>query len=275
MDLMLAGRDPHKAVQMLYELSILRSSLKFPEACKELSEKASNKELKMFQSVKLVQVMWSLYELFHKDPLVFGVPLALPEKADLFYLALILPFAEYKYEQKGRAHEVYEYIINTGLKKTHTFARLAKHCYDNIARLHTVIKEPFNPVTTGFLIKDLGINKGPAILLSICKDYNTNVQEKDIEYKVKEELMSSVLNEYKNWIQMSDKMMIWNAESIKPHFDGKELAKMFEVSPGKIVKHLLDDQLSWQLVNPAKTKEDYAAYVEANKKVILSNIPSK
>eukprot|EP00826_Nyctotherus_ovalis_P040994 TRINITY_DN4083_c0_g1_i8.p1 TRINITY_DN4083_c0_g1~~TRINITY_DN4083_c0_g1_i8.p1 ORF type:complete len:119 (+),score=47.71 TRINITY_DN4083_c0_g1_i8:34-357(+) len=84
-----------------------------------------------------------------------------------------------------------------------------------------------------------------------------------------------VLNEYKNWIQMSDKMMIWNAESIKPHFDGKELAKMFEVSPGKIVKHLLDDQLSWQLVNPAKTKEDYAAYVEANKKVILSNIPSK
>lgn len=116
MDLMLAGRDPHKAVQILYELNILRSSLKFPNACKELSENAPSKEMKMFQSVKLVQSMWFLHELFRKDPLVLGVPLALPEKADLFYLALILPFAEYKYEQKGRTHDVYEYIINTGLK---------------------------------------------------------------------------------------------------------------------------------------------------------------
>lgn len=129
--------------------------------------------------------------------------------------------------------------------------------------------------TIGFLIKDLGANKGPAILLSICKDYNAEAQEKEIECKVKEELMSSVLSGYKSWVQMSEKMMVWSAESVKPHFDGKELAKIFEVSPGKIVKHLLDEQLSWQFANPAKTKKDYAAYVEANRKAILANVSSK
>jgi hypothetical protein len=116
MDLMLAGRVPHIATQMLYELNILQHSLKFPDACKELSEDSSKKEVKTFESVKLVQAMYYLYELFLKNPLVIGESLTFSNKADLYYLALILPFAEYKYTLKGRVHEVYEYVINTGLK---------------------------------------------------------------------------------------------------------------------------------------------------------------
>jgi len=113
---MLAGKSPHVAIQMLYELNILKHSLKFPETCKNLSEDNSEKEIRIFESVKLVQTMYYLYEHFLKNPLILGQPLTLPDKVDLFYLSLILSFIKYKYTQKGRVHDVYDYIINTGLK---------------------------------------------------------------------------------------------------------------------------------------------------------------
>ena len=87
--------------------------------------------------------------------------------------------------------------------------------------------------------------------------------------------MNSILDKYRTWINTTNEMKIWNADKIKPHFDGKELTQMFGVSQGKIVKHLLNDQFSWQLMNPTKTKEDFAKYVETNKQTILTNLSGK
>ena len=125
LDLIFVGKNPHVAVQMLYELSILQHSSKIPPTCAgrdtsltsriELCDPAI-KQQKAFMSLKCVQVLHYIHELLLKDPTLFGRALQLPDKGDLYYLGLILPYIGHKHTQKGKTLNVYEYIINDGLK---------------------------------------------------------------------------------------------------------------------------------------------------------------
>ena len=72
--------------------------------------------------------MHYIRDVLQKVPDVFGKMIILPEKSDLYYLALILPYTGYKYISKGKKLNVYEYVINDGLKVTFFF-RTQDHFY--------------------------------------------------------------------------------------------------------------------------------------------------
>ena len=129
----------------------------------------------------------------------------------------------------------------------------------------------------GYLLKKLTKNKIPSILLSICKEYNKNMKYNlsDTNYNINKELINSIIKKYQIWIEESYKAMIWDIEKIKPHFNGNELAKMFHVMHGKIIRDLQDNQFRWQLLNITKRKEDYEKYVGQNKEDILKNLKNK
>ncbi len=82
----------------------------------ELTKDPAEKQRKAFESLKAVQTMHFIRGMLEKSPDALEKPLTLPEKVDSYYLALILPYIGYKYTQKGKKINVYEYIINDGLK---------------------------------------------------------------------------------------------------------------------------------------------------------------
>ena len=147
-----------------------------------------------------------------------------------------------------------------------------------------VVIEPFDILSTGnfslnlgYLLKELSNNRGCVLILSLCHEYSRQSIYKitDSEYTIDEVLMKNIIEKYKIWIESADKAMIWDVDKIKPFLDGKELIKIFEVEQGRIAKHLLNNQFTWQLMNPTKTKEDYQEYVKANRENILKDLLSK
>ncbi len=67
-------------------------------------------------SLKSVQVLHHILDMLNKDPLVLGKELQLGNIADLYYIALLLPYKNYQYPVKGKPRSVFEYVINDGLK---------------------------------------------------------------------------------------------------------------------------------------------------------------
>jgi len=87
--------------------------MKLPEGFKVSSDKYKQM---IFESLKYIQIMHYLHQLFKEDPLLLVKPISIPDKVDLLYLALILPYTNYKCIHKGKLCKVYEYIISNGFK---------------------------------------------------------------------------------------------------------------------------------------------------------------
>lgn len=113
LDLIFGGENSSVAIEMAYKCGILRYCTKLPENFKVSREEHQRL---VFESLKSVQLMSHLHQLFLKNVSILGKPLLLPEKVDLFYLSLILPYAEHKYMHKGKQCKVYEHIAYTGFK---------------------------------------------------------------------------------------------------------------------------------------------------------------
>lgn len=139
------------------------------------------------------------------------------------------------------------------------------------------VNYPFEVVAAGYILKDLGNLRGPTILLAICKEYNLAAQHKPVEIKctIKGKLLQAIMDRYSVWVEKIEKALIWEADKITPFFNGKKLAELFKVGTGEVVKHLNNHQFSWQLMNPTKTKENYAIYVAGNREAILSELSIK
>ncbi len=136
LDLMFAGRDPHHAAQILYELNIMQHSLKVPPVCEgiraaNLRVELKNEEVrqqKAFASLKAIQAMHYLWETLKKDPMALGMHITFEDKDkskgkgkdNLYYLAMLLPYVGYKYMLKGKSVNVYEYVMSDGLKVSRT-----------------------------------------------------------------------------------------------------------------------------------------------------------
>ena len=42
---------------------------------------------------------------------------------------------------------------------------------------------------------------------------------------------------------------------MKPQLDGKQICELYGIKPGKAIKHLIDEQLRFQILHPAATYE--------------------
>ncbi|MDR3549733.1 MAG: hypothetical protein P4M11_15915 [Candidatus Pacebacteria bacterium] len=152
--------------------------------------------------------------------------------------------------------------------------KLARECYENLERVNMCANEPFNVLSTGHILKDLGEARKEAVLTSMCRDYIVGAQHKpgEVDYTINAAAMSALIAKYRTWIENTEKAKIGDADKIKPHFDGNSLAKLFGMKPGRVVKHLLSNQFTWQLNHPTGTKAEYEDYVAKNKESIVSSL---
>lgn len=98
---------------------------------------------------------------------------------------------------------------------------------------------------------------------------STLAKETDPNYKIDVAEYVKIQTKYQNWVKNINEAKIWEADKIKPFYNGSELVILFGVKPGKITKFLVTNQFEWQLSNPEKTKEDYEKYVIENKDNLL------
>ena len=52
---------------------------------------------------------------------------------------------------------------------------------------------------------------------------------------------------------------------MRPALDGKQICALYEVRPGKHLKPLLDELISFQIIEPQATKEDAETYLIGKK----------
>ena len=58
--------------------------------------------------------------------------------------------------------------------------------------------------------------------------------------------------------------------NVRPILDGKELCTLYGVKPGKLVKPLLDELISFQILHPQASKDDAEAYLMGKKGEFLA-----
>jgi len=61
-----------------------------------------------------------------------------------------------------------------------------------------------------------------------------------------------------------------NVHQVRPVLDGKQICALYEVKPGKLLKPLIDELLTFQILEPQATKEDAEAFMVAKKAEFLA-----
>jgi len=70
--------------------------------------------------------------------------------------------------------------------------------------------------------------------------------------------------------QFIDASGLTNIHTVKFAIDGKRLCKLYEVQPGPIMKPLLDELFSFQILHPGASVEDAEVYMVAKKGEFLA-----
>ena len=62
-----------------------------------------------------------------------------------------------------------------------------------------------------------------------------------------------------------DDIGLTDVHNTRPLLDGKQICALYEIKPGKMIKPLLDELLSFQILHPEASKEDAQAYLIGKK----------
>ena len=61
-----------------------------------------------------------------------------------------------------------------------------------------------------------------------------------------------------------------DVHNTRPLLDGKQICALYEIKPGKMIKPLLDELLSFQILQPEATKDDAQEYLLGKKSEFMA-----
>ncbi|TDH72176.1 hypothetical protein CCR75_000996 [Bremia lactucae] len=162
--------------------------------------------------------------------------------------ALLLPFRRLCVRDKRR-RSVALVVVQDFLKLPNRNAKDVAIAVASVDDFVMATKDAFDRVKVGLLIRRIGAQ------WKICCDA-ARVQEITNAEGSLDDARASVATRYDYFysqVQDADLHDVWK---LKPLLNGNDLAKHCDIKPGPQMKELLDRIISWQLVNPAKTRDE-------------------
>lgn len=87
---------------------------------------------------------------------------------------------------------------------------------------------------------------------------------------IDEDKLSSILAKQSALNGAISAMGLTGVHSMRPVLDGKAICGLYEISPGKLIKPLLDELLSFQILHPEATRDDAETYLRGKKSELLA-----
>ena len=82
--------------------------------------------------------------------------------------------------------------------------------------------------------------------------------------------LSAILAKQRALNEVISAMGLTEVHNVRPILDGKAICALYEIRPGKMIKPLLDELLSFQILHPEATKEDAETYLSGKKSELLA-----
>uniref|UniRef100_A0AAV1U2P0 Poly A polymerase head domain-containing protein n=1 Tax=Peronospora matthiolae TaxID=2874970 RepID=A0AAV1U2P0_9STRA len=260
-----SAAHPERAVQLLHELG-LSESVFLPPALLEKTPvcradgKAENiDEHAWGRSYAYVSEMCQL--MMASGDVLDVDSLTLEKKHELHVRILacvLLPFCGLCVLDKRR-RSIAAFVVQDALKLPNRDAKDVENVLAHVRQLQALTCKTFNRLDSGLLIRSIGAQWDICCNVALVQELVDSGPFCDSA-----DARATVSKRYDTFISYILDSGLDSAWKLKPLLDGNDLMKQLGVKPGPQVKELLDRVVAWQLVHPAKTRDDCMLHFKAS-----------
>ncbi|KAH8553635.1 hypothetical protein BGW37DRAFT_422454 [Umbelopsis sp. PMI_123] len=255
-DKMLRGPAPRRSLELIYSFGLYEVTFAPPQNNVQGELQDTQRSV---QAAKLVEWL-SQANITNLSPTKDG------EQLRLLYLATnLIPYCGMTYTQKGRPFPAVEYVLRESLKVKNDDINTISMVFKRIEQIQEAVRNnaesPIDRANLGMLIRDVDFVWPLAVKVSFIADllsYHDKIGgTKDIPPEAQH-----IITIYQNLVQRTLDYGIENCFTFKPILDGKTVAKMLSIKPGKVIGELLKEVMAWQLGHPSGTAEECQDFIK-------------
>ena len=128
----------------------------------------------------------------------------------------------------------------------------------------------------GWYMREAGHRWDAIFMLALAQDYfNTHYKGQDLskfssDYDLNLEDLEQLIAKYTHFNSLLKNEHLADMHQVKVLLDGKEICDIYGIKPGKAIKFIMDEQLSYQILNREAGREQVMKYIVENKDAFLA-----
>lgn len=269
LSLMFTGNLPFSSIRILHDMTVLEDIIKIPSEV--ISDKTVADDL-ITQSVLHAFIVdhlinqhgeWLMKILNPEgtkeckesnDELIFIKDLSM-------YLALVHPFKEHSMKVKKETINLAVHFIKNSFMLSNDMLKISQQIIDLLPDLEKFLadtsKETLlkSKLELGLLMRKIGFkNLKFFVIISISSQYAKDFI--DASYEVDQQRLSKIMESMTELISFLQDEDILHSDSIKAYLDGKQIAELLALKPGKQIGILSNKCIEIQILNPKISKEE-------------------
>ncbi|GAB5585264.1 CCA tRNA nucleotidyltransferase [Umbelopsis nana] len=219
---MIRGPSPRRSLELIHSFGLYEIVFSPPQNIHEGTLKSTEMAI---QAVRLV-------EWLSRNCLANLTPDKDSDQLRQLYLATnLIPYRGITYTQKGRVWPAVEAVLRDSLKTRN----------EDITTVSMVFKQI------------------EAIQQAVRRNAETPIDRANLDIPAQVE---QVISMYQKLIQQTHDYGIQNCFTFKPMLDGKSVAKVLSIKPGRVIGELLKEVMAWQLGHPTGSTEECQEYIK-------------
>lgn len=299
LDKMFEGNRPEVSAAQLHDFDLLQLLYKIPAESAELQDQALVNNL-INLSTNLAQVLGFLFKglkeqlgdqqqsNFAGKELCSSAKQLKELQMRCFYTSLLLPFFEYQVPQgkKKTTQSVVQHILNVSLKRstevqkfvletscaTPTYVDFMNELASNP---QVFVTQPERKIALGWFLRSAGPRWPSIQLLGAAHEYCKSVDGQSRVAEIDTAMLDAIIAKQAALNAEIENNDLTNIHLVKPLIDGKQICALYEVRPGKLIKPLLDELITFQIFQPHASKEDAEAFMMVKKAEFLAKHDSQ
>lgn len=205
----------------------------------------------------------------------------------LFYAGLLQPFDKHQYIKKKKVVTAVEHILTESLKQANDITRPVLHFTASLAAMSEIhakcaqlneepgtVPSDSDILALAAALRAIGPHFQAVFLLHTAVTYATSCPlgdstatptAKDIDLSA----LRKILAAHELTVLTIERLRLTNVHALKPLLDGNKIMQLYGCRPGKHLKSLMEECLSYQTLNLDASKEEVEAYMLENKDAFL------
>ena len=206
----------------------------------------------------------------------------------MVYTLLMQPFFKYEIQigKKKTLSSLVAYILQDSLKRPNEVQKFTldtcKHLaeYVELLEIHAqdnsvFINQSEKVLKLGWFIREAGERFTSVSILATAWLYCKDLDQVDTHQVIKEqgvdlERLAQITQGQTGLNQCIKDLGLDDFHKVKPLMDGKSIANLYEIKPGKLLKPLIDELISFQILHPGSSKDDAEVYLLGRKEELIA-----
>lgn len=267
---MFAGKFPYISLRILHQMTIFEDILKLPNNLLDDNSLYTDLIVSSLGNTLVVDYIISNQKDFLVNVLFSVDSLELPEDDQTFfkdssmYLAIVQPFRNINIKVKKDTISLSLFIIkfsfmlpNETIKISqlitehiNEFMKFLENCnYENLFKCKLQL---------GLFVRKVGFKylKYFTIIAIVSQYFERTSNQAKLDFEIDEVKINQIIDNLRVLLSFLKEQDLLHSDSIKPVLDGKQIADLLKLKPGKLIGVLSSKCIELQIMNPSISRED-------------------